>query len=462
MELSNRNSLASDPYEGSNDGIPLETQASRAQYALPPTDQGYHAWVALAGGFFSNFLIWGFALSFGILQEYYASHEPFAFQGGIAAIGTTSTGVMYLTMPLFLWGFQRWPKARKWSLWASVPTIAISLVGASFANTVPQLIVCQGIIYGIAGNALVMPTINLINEWFLQKRGLAIGIAIAGDFAGGVAMPLILQAVLNEVGFRWVSDHSSNREPTAFLLTTYVQTLRVVALMIVILSSPIIFLLKPRLPISASHVAPPVDLAFLKSPFFWTLQLFNTIQALGYFLPTNYLPTIAESLGLGRTLGSLTILCVNLTGIFGCIGVGALVDRFDVTLVLLGQSILSCIAVFIALGFTTSIAPLFVFSLLYGLTAAAYSTSWGGVIRELQRKHENTDANVVFGLLAMGRGVGSIISGPLSETLVDESKSLHGAAISAYGSEYGSIIIFSGCTAFAGGLAWFVRRAGFI
>ena len=88
--------------------------------------------------------------------------------------------------------------------------------------------------------------------------------------------------------------------------------------------------MKPRLPISSTHISPPVDLAFLKSPFFWTLQFFNTIQALGYFLPTNYLPTIAESLGLGRTLGSLTILCVNLAGIFGCIGVGALVDRFDV------------------------------------------------------------------------------------------------------------------------------------
>ncbi|KAM0694617.1 hypothetical protein Q7P36_004973 [Cladosporium allicinum] len=436
MELSNRNTLESD------DGVPLEPQRSRAQYALPPMDQGFYAWVALGGAFLSNALIWGFALSFGILQEYYASHEPFASQGGIASIGTTSTGIMYLTMPLFLWGFQKWPKARRWSLWVSVPIIAISLVGASFANTVSQLIVCQGIIYGIAGNALVMPTINLINEWFLQKRGLAIGIAISGDFAGGVVMPLILQAVLNEVGFRW--------------------TLRIVALIIVILASPILFLMKPRLPISSTHISPPVDLAFLKSPFFWTLQFFNTIQALGYFLPTNYLPTIAESLGLGRTLGSLTILCVNLAGIFGCIGVGALVDRFDVTLVLLGQGLFSCIAVFVILGFTTTIAPLFVFSLVYGLTAAAYSTSWGGVIRELQRKHENTDANVVFGLLAMGRGVGSVISGPLSETLVDQSKSLHGADISAYGSEYGSIIIFSGCTAFAGGLAWFVRRAGFI
>lgn len=204
IELSTRNSIASNN-SNEEDGTPLEPIQSRTQYALPPTDQGYHAWVALAGAFLSNALIWGFALSFGILQEYYGSHEPFAGQGGIAAIGTTSTGIMYLTMPVFLWGFQRWPKARQWSLWASVPIIAVSLVGASFASTVGQLIACQGIIYAIAGNALVMPTVNLINEWFSAKRGLAIGIAISGDFFGGAVMPLVLQAVLNEVGFRWVN-----------------------------------------------------------------------------------------------------------------------------------------------------------------------------------------------------------------------------------------------------------------
>lgn len=234
------------------------------------------------------------------------------------------------------------------------------------------------------------------------------------------------------------------------------------ALIIVVLSAPILVLVKPRLPISAAHVAPPVDFSFLKSPLFWTLQLFNTIQALGYFLPMNYLPTIADALGLGRTLGSLTILFVNLAAVFGCIGVGALVDRFDVTLVLFGQCTLSCIAVFVVLGLTTSVAPLFVFSLVYGLTAAAYSTSWGGIIRELQKIHENTDANLVFGLLAFGRGVGSVISGPLSETLIDEGKVLHEGSVSAYTSQYGPIIIFTGCTAMAGGFGWFVRRAGFI
>lgn len=180
--------------------------SGREQPALPPTDEGYQAWLSLAGSFLSNGLIWGFALSFGVLQEYYTTNEPFASHPeGIAAIGTTATGLMYLTMPVFLGLFQRWPRLRQYALWASLPIVAVALIGASFANTVPQLIVCQGIIYAIAGNALVMPSINFINEWFVRKKGLAIGVAIAGDGTGGVFMPLILQALLPSVGFRWVS-----------------------------------------------------------------------------------------------------------------------------------------------------------------------------------------------------------------------------------------------------------------
>lgn len=79
-----------------------------------------------------------------------------------------------------------------------------SLIGASFSDRVGQLVVCQGVFYGIGGNALVMPSINYINEWFVRRRGLALGIAIAGDGTGGVVMPLILQALLSKVGLRWV------------------------------------------------------------------------------------------------------------------------------------------------------------------------------------------------------------------------------------------------------------------
>ncbi|KAF7195815.1 MFS transporter asaE [Pseudocercospora fuligena] len=415
----------------------------RAQDALPPTDEGFQAWLALFGSFLSNALIWGLALSFGVLQEYYTNNEPFASHpSGIAAIGTTATGIMYLTMPVFLAAFQRWPNSRRHSLWCSLPIVAIALIGASFTNTVPQLLVCQGIIYAVGGNALVMPSINYINEWFVRKKGLAIGVAIAGDGVGGVITPLILQALLPRVGFRW--------------------TLRIMAAIICIPSTPLIFFLKPRVPIGASTISPRIDISFLRHRLFWVFEIFNIVQALGYFLPMNYLPSIAEALNLNSTLGSLTVLAVNLGSVFGCLSVGALVDRFEVTTVILGVSFLSGLAVLVVLGFSITIAPLFIFSLLYGLTASAYSTSWGGVIKKVQRRHEGTDANLVFGLLAAGRGVGSIISGPLSESLLASQRMWQNAATSAYSSQYGPIIIFSGTTALVGGLSWFVRKAGIL
>lgn len=240
------------------------------------------------------------------------------------------------------------------------------------------------------------------------------------------------------------------------------QALRIVAAMIVTLALPLPFVLNPRVPVSATATSRPVDFAFLKTRLFWTLQSFNTIQALGYFLPSNYLPSIAEFIGLSSTLGSLTVLFVNLGLTAGSVGVGALVDRFDVTTILLGVSVGAAIAIFAILGITTSIAPLYIFSVLYGLTAGAYSTNWGGIIKDVQKKHEATDANLLFGLLAAGRGIGSIVSGPLSESLLRSDRQWTNGADSTFGSEYGPLIVFSGCTAIVGGLSWFVRRAGII
>lgn len=229
-----------------------------------------------------------------------------------------------------------------------------------------------------------------------------------------------------------------------------------------VLSAPLMFVLKERVPISGAHVPPPMRISFLRHRLFWALQFCNGIQALGYYLPTNYLPTIAQSFGLNSTLGSLTVLLVNLGSIIGCISVGVLVDRFDFMRVMLGISVLAGTAVLTVLGFTTTIAPLYVFSVMYGLTAAAYSTTWGGMIREVQRNHEGTDASLVFGLLAAGRGIGSIISGPLSEVLLTNGGATMSGAVSAYSSKYGPVIIFTGCTSLAGGMSWIIRKAGLI
>lgn len=193
-----------DDMHGGSASVP-PAQPLQTQRALPSTDRGYQAWLCLAGCFVANVLIWGFAFSFGVLQEYYYAHEPFASHpAGIPAVGTTATGLGYLTMPIYFYVFQKFPRWRRWSCFASLPLIAIALVGASFANSVPQLVFCQGVLYALAGNALITPTITYLDEWFVQRKGLAIGIMWAGDGTGGVIMPLLMQSMLSSIGFRWV------------------------------------------------------------------------------------------------------------------------------------------------------------------------------------------------------------------------------------------------------------------
>jgi MFS family permease len=160
-----------------SDGLPRPQVPQRQQQALAPTDGGYQAWLLLAGCFVINVLVWGFAFSFGVLQEYYASHEPFSAEpNGIAAIGTTATGLMYLLMPVYFSVLQRWPRMKRYSVWASLPLIAGSLIGASFAQSVEHLIACQGVLYALGGNMLFAPTVTYLDEWFVRRKGLAIGI----------------------------------------------------------------------------------------------------------------------------------------------------------------------------------------------------------------------------------------------------------------------------------------------
>ena len=40
-------------------------------FALPPADGGRQAWLALAGAFTLEYVVWGFPFAFGIFQEYF-------------------------------------------------------------------------------------------------------------------------------------------------------------------------------------------------------------------------------------------------------------------------------------------------------------------------------------------------------------------------------------------------------
>ncbi len=236
---------------------------------------------------------------------------------------------------------------------------------------------------------------------------------------------------------------------------------------------PLAFFIKPRLPYTATRHIKPWKLGFAMSRTFILHQTANVVQALGFFLPGVYLPSYARSIGASAFLSALTILLVNVASVFGCIAMGTLTDRLHVTTCLMISTVGTAVGTFLVWGFATNLPVLYIYCIIYGLFAGSYTTTWSGIMRQvtsapsrsdearLTGSRSTFDPTMVLGVLSAGRGIGNIVSGPLSEGLV-KNMPWQGQAFGGYGSGFGPLIVMTGATALLGGATFVWRRVGWM
>ena len=82
-------------------------------------------------------------------------------------------------------------------------------------------------------------------------------------------------------------------------------------------------------------------------------------------------------------------------------------------------------------------------------------------MREIKSYEPSADTTIVFSLLAAGRGIGNVMSGPLSQKLL-ESRPWEGSADLGYGTAFGTLIAFVGITCALGGTSWIGKKAGWM
>lgn len=275
------------------------------------------------------------------------------------------------------------------------------------------------------------PTVLYLDEWFVRRKGLAFGIMWAGTGFAGVVVPFVMSAALRAWG------------PAT--------TLKAWAIAVFLFTAPTLYFVKPRLPPSRSR---RFDFSFLLSPDFVIFEAGNIIQSLGFFLPLIYLPTYARSIGSSNIASTSTLVAFNIASVVGCIGVGFMVDRFHVTIPIAISAIGSSIAVLVLWGLSSSLPVLLTFSIMYGLLAGGFSTAWPGVMHIVVGKTARAEPTLVFAFLAAGRGIGNVVSGPISGALL-KTASLHGTA--GYGGEYGSVILYTGIATLLGGVSFLGR-----
>lgn len=228
-------------------------------------------------------------------------------------------------------------------------TIALAMIILSFAVRVWQLILTQGVLYALGGTLLYSPVVTFMDEWFVRRKGFAYGIMWAGTGVGGICVPLIMNWGLDKYGHGVM--------------------LRAWAVVLVVLAAPFLPSIKPRIPLPMTSRRRRSNMRFLHLSAFWTLQAGNIFESLGFFIPNIWLLTYARSLGLSSLAGTITIMLLNVTSVFGQVLMGSLVDRLHVTTVVMISTVGTTLSVFLLWGSAVNLPLLCIFSLMYGLSA---------------------------------------------------------------------------------------------
>lgn len=346
---------------------------------------------------------------------------------------------MYMDVTIWFAVLKCYPRFRKWATPVGLFIVCLALGLGSLSTSVSQLILTQGIIYAIGGGLAWTPILFILEEWWVRRRGFAYGATMAGLGLSGAILPVVLEWLLHSYGFR--------------------TTLRVCALSFVVLCFPIVFFFKPRLPVSQTSQSRSFDMSFWTCSNFLVLQSGNVVQSLGFFLPSIYLPTFASELGASAIESTVTIILLNGAGFMGCLVMGVAVDKYNVVYCLLISAVGSAVGVFLLWGLATSLAPLYLFCIVYGAFAGCQSSAWSAIIRDTKEKRRGADSGMVFACLSAGKGVGNLCSGPLSEALLHAGNWKAGMA---YGSGYGALIAFTGTTALLGGWSYAAKRIGWL
>lgn len=354
---------------------------------------------------------------------------------------------MYIGTPFVLTICRLYPRWTRWFTLIGLIICSLSMALSSFCNTVPQLIGVQGVLFGCGGCIAYCPCTLYIDEWFDRRKGMAYGIVWSAAGAGGVILPLALQASLDSLGFR--------------------TTMRIWSGIIFAFAIPLTWFVKPRLPALANRHKTPFRMRFAISKRFLLYQTANIVEATGYFLPSIYLPTFArETAGTSNFMSALTLLLINLTCTMGLISMGSLSDRLQVTTCMIISAMGAAIAVLVIWGLSASLPVLYVFCVFYGLFAGSWSATWPGIMRDMARNGEAdgyglTDPVMVQGHLCVGRGLGNVMSGPLSAALI-RGAPWKGQARGGFGTGYGVLILYTGVTALSGVVPLFGSLVGLI
>lgn len=266
-----------------------------------------------------------------------------------------------------------------------------------------QFMLAQGVLSGVSNGLLMFPAMAATPQWFLKKRGAAMGLAIAGSSLGAIVFPIVLSELLSEVGFGWA-----------------VRTCGFIMAPLLIFAA---FVVKARLPPRKNKF---LLLSAFREPLYDSLVAGVFFLFMGMFTPMFYLSTYGIRNGMDEKLASYLVAIINGASIPGRIIPGILGDKFGRINTLFFAGGLTAISVY-CWPAATSTPGIIVFSAAFGFTSGAI-VSGGSVVFTLCPKSPK-DIGTYMGMGIAIASVAVLVGPPINGALLDRFRGFNEVAV---------------------------------
>eukprot|EP00842_Homolaphlyctis_polyrhiza_P006265 jgi/Hompol1/663/HPOL_000874-RA len=270
----------------------------------------------------------------------------------------------------------------------------LSLVAASFSTSLWQLFITQGFLLGMSCSLSHLAGVSVLSDWFIERRGLAMGIAFAGSGIGGLALGPVLRILLSQMDWRW--------------------TLRITGLAGGSLLMLCAFLLHSRTPRKTSKA---IGLANFKDTLFLRLYLVAVFYSFGYFSPFFYLPTYAIQQGLTKEQGALLVGVLSGASGVGRVVLGFAADHLGYINTLTTCLILATASLALIWPFATTMLSIALFAVAFGFFVGGFISLTPTVVVQLFGAEGNIAT--VTGTIFSGYLFGDLFGTPIAGAIID-------------------------------------------
>ncbi|POS76983.1 major facilitator superfamily transporter [Diaporthe helianthi] len=337
--------------------VPSNVNQDRGRDAASSADDvetypegGLLAWLVVLGAWLGLVSSLGLMNTLATFQTYLTEHQLKDYDEG-----TVGWIFSIYTFVVFFGGLFIGPLFDKhgprWLVLTGTVSIGASMMLFSISTELWHFILSFGVFCGLGCSLLFTPSLAAVGHFFQARRGLATGIASTGGSIGGIVFPLMLQSLFPRLGWGW--------------------SVRVLGFIVLGICCCANLLIRSRLPPAQGATARPDFNIFRNSAFtLTTLGIFLLEFAL--FIPLTYISSYARSKGFSEAFSFQILPILNAASAFGRALPGYWGDKigpFNINLIMIIFSIISCLAIWLPAG--SYIAGLILFAVTFGFASGS-------------------------------------------------------------------------------------------